>query len=109
MRAQPAVSDDGLFPARFLREDERRLVELALSRDFGMQRWLSAGPRFFTSGFAVMLASLRGFDRPRLLALAEQLHPGGTQAEVFALWLTRAPFRPARFVSLLASPGRHAA
>ena len=52
-------------------------------------------------GLAAMLASVREFDRRRYLALAEDLHPGVTQPEVFELWLERSPVRPARFLPML--------
>lgn len=52
-------------------------------------------------GLAMMLASVRGFDRRRYIGLAEDLHPGVSQTEVFELWLERSPVRPARFLAML--------
>jgi hypothetical protein len=48
-----------------------------------------------------MLASERGFDRPRMLALAERLHPGMSTPAVFGRWLAQAPVDAARFLPLL--------
>jgi hypothetical protein len=92
---------DGHFPARLNRDEEQRLLELAVTRSVNEQSWLAAGPRFFMAGFAVMLASLRGMDRRAMLELAEHLHPGSSHPDVFALWLARSPLRPSRFAPLL--------
>ena len=45
-----------------------------------------------------MLASASGFDRPRMLALAESLYPGMSSAQVFGRWLAQTPIDPARFL-----------
>jgi hypothetical protein len=97
----PALTADGHFPTGVTRDYEQRLLELAATRDLDASHWLAVGPRFFMAGLAVMLASLRGLDRSKLLTLAEQLHPGSSQPEVFSLWLARSPVRPSRFVPLL--------
>lgn len=97
----PLLAADGHFPLRLDRDYEQRLVELAATRELDATRWLATGPRFFMAGLAVMLASLRGMDRGKLLMLAEQLHPGSSQPDVFELWLARSPVRPSRFVPLL--------
>jgi hypothetical protein len=89
------------FPSRFTREEEELLLKLAVSGDLSADTWRARGPTFFMAGVAVMLASVNGFDRQRLLALAEQLHPGSSQPEVFTLWLARSPLRPSRFLPLL--------
>jgi hypothetical protein len=96
-----ALTADPQFPAKLDRDDEQRLLDLASSRDVNSPRWLTAGSRFFMAGFAVMLASLRGMDRRKLLELAERLHPGSSQPEVFSLWLARSPLKPSRFAPLL--------
>src|SRR5437879_7478779 len=58
------------------RRDEERAIELCAGGDFRPSRWRRAGdPRTF-AGLAAMLASEEGFDRTRMLALAERLHPG---------------------------------
>lgn len=105
----PALTADGHFPAKLDRDYEQRLLALAASQDMDAQRWLSIGPRFFMAGLAVMLASLRGLDRRKLLTVAEHLHPGSSQPEVFSLWLARSPVRPTRFVPLLMQSLQHAA
>lgn len=97
----PTLTADGHFPAGLDRDYEQRLLALSATRELDAARWLAAGPRFFMAGLAVMLASLRGMDRRKLLMLAEQLHPGSSQPEVFALWLARSPVRPSRFVPQL--------
>ena len=104
-----STTADGHFPATLDREDEERLVRLAASADLSAALWDHAGPRFFMAGFAVLLASLRGFDRPALLALADHLHVGSTSAGVFAVWLERSPLDTARLLSQLESWQRHAA
>jgi len=100
---------DGHFPTTIDRVHEERLVRLAASGNLTPALWEGAGPRFFMAGFAVLLASLRGFDRPALLALASHLHAGSTSPGVFALWLERSPLDSARFLSQLEARRRHAA
>jgi hypothetical protein len=104
-----STTTDGHFPVTLGRDDEERLVRLAASGSLSPELWERAGPRFFMAGFAVLLASLRGFDRPALLALASHLHVGSTRAGIFALWLERSPLDTSRFLSQLESWQRHAA
>ena len=99
--AADETTPDGHFPLEVNREYEERLVELCASRDRDPTRWRSAGPRFFMAGLAVMLAGSERVDRPALLALAEQLHPGATEVAVFGHWLERSPVRPSRFLPLV--------
>jgi hypothetical protein len=61
------------------------------------------------SGVAVMLASVRGFDRRRYLELAEALHPGSTEPGVFSRWLAETPLGPSRFLPPLLAMTRRAA
>ena len=107
--APASTTADGHFPETLDRDDEERLRHLAASGDLSPQLWERAGPRFFMAGLAVLLASLRGFDRPALLALASHLHMGSTHPGIFALWLERSPLDTPRFVSQLESRQRHAA
>jgi DNA-binding phage protein len=107
--APGSTTADGHFPATLDRDDEERLVRLAASGDLSPAVWDRAGPRFFMAGFAVLLASLRGFDRPALLALAAHLHVGSTNPGIFALWLERTPLDTSRLLSQLQSWQRHAA
>jgi DNA-binding phage protein len=103
------TSADGHFPAGIDRDYERQLVDLCASRSLAPDRWTQLGPRFFMAGLAVMLASVAGYDRRGLLALAEQLHPGSSEPAVFTRWLDRSPLRPSRFLPQLNAEGRHAA
>lgn len=105
----PVTTPDGHFPREVDREYEESLVELCASGNVDVARWTEMGPRFFMAGLAVMVASLAGHDRRGLLALAEQLHPGATEAAVFSRWLERSPVRPSRFVPLLDARIAHAA
>ena len=105
----PATSPDGHFPLHAHRDYEERLLQLGASRTLDLRRWAALGPRFFMAGLAVMLASVPELDRRGLLALAEQLHPGASEPEVFAQWLKRSPVRPSRFLPMLAMEMRHAA
>ena len=105
----PDATADGHFPAAVDREYEERLVELSVSGDLDPRRWIAAGPRFFMAGLAVMVASVRNSDRRALLALAERLHPGASEVEVFNRWLERSPLRPTRFLSQLDARAAHAA
>ena len=105
--AKPTTSD-GHFPLRLTRDDEEALLVLATSRDLQPENWTQLGPRFFMAGLATLLASLRGFDRRTLLALAETLHPGTSQPDVFRLWLKDSPLRASRFVPPLEARMRHA-
>ena len=95
----PASADDN--SAVFGRAREEELLELCASGNTDASVWQTHGSGFFMGGLAVMLASVRGFDRRRYLELAEALHPGISQPEVFAIWLERSPLRPARFLPML--------
>lgn len=103
------LSEDGHFPAAMDREYEERLVELCASREMDFDRWASSGPPFFMAGLAVMIASMRGFDRRALLALAEKLHPGASEPAVFQRWLESSPVRPSRFLPMVSAIASHAA
>jgi len=106
----PDSTVDGHFPAKLDRDYEERLVELSLSRDLEPERWIGMGPRFFMAGLAVMLASAADRDRRGLLDLAERLHPGASDVDVFSRWLERSPLRPTRFLPLVdAARQAHAA
>ena len=94
----PAQSEPG---APFDREKEEALLDLCASGSLDAALWGRHGDGFFMGGLAAMLASVRGFDRRRYLGLAEELHPGVTQPEVFELWLQKSPLRPARFLPML--------
>jgi hypothetical protein len=107
--AGAATSADGHFPAGIDRDYERQLVDLCASRSLALDRWTQLGPRFFMAGLAVMLASVAGYDRRGLLALAERLHPGSSEPAVFTQWLERSPLRPSRFLPQLNAENRHAA
>jgi hypothetical protein len=98
--ATPPATDDR-FPQSVDREYEEQLIELCASGDFRPERWRSLGSPFFMAGLAVMIASLTEFDRRTLLDLAEKLHAGSSQVEVFGSWLTGTPVRPSRFVPML--------
>lgn len=88
--------------APYGRAREEELLDLCASGNQDAATWRQHGEGFFMGGLAAMLASVREFDRRRYLALAEELHPGVTQPEVFELWLQRSPVRPARFLPMLA-------
>lgn len=100
---------DGRFPAAFDRHYEAKLVDLCASRDLDAAAWERLGPRFFMAGLAVMLASVPEFERRSMLELAERLHAGSSQADVFALWLKGSPLRPSRFLPVLRASSRRAA
>lgn len=91
------------------REREEALLDLCASGATDPAVWRSYGEPFFVAGLAMLLASARGFDRLRYIALAEALHPGMSQPEVFALWLGRTPVRPSRFLPLARHRMRRAA
>jgi hypothetical protein len=103
------TSSDGHFPTGIDRDYECQLVNLCASRSLAPDRWIQLGPRFFMAGLAVMLASVDGYDRRALLALAELLHPGSSEPVVFGQWLERSPLRPSRFLPQLNAEQRHAA
>ena len=105
----PGSTADGHFPAKVNRGFEEQLLHLCASRDCDRERWENLGPAFFMAGLAVMVAGVKGFNRSELCALAEQLHPGSSQPEVFSLWLARSPVRPSRFLPLLATLVQRAA
>jgi hypothetical protein len=87
-------------PARFDREYEERLLDLAASGNADAETWRTQGPGFFMAGLAVMLGSARGFERERYLRLAETLHPGVSTPEAFGQWLKMSPVRPSRFLPM---------
>ncbi len=97
----------GTAPPGLGRAQEERLLKLCASGDLRPSRWRRAGDPEVLAGVAVMLASTDLFDRRRLLALAESLHPGMTNPEVFAEWLEHAPVKGARLVPLLEAELRH--
>ncbi len=101
---KPAVS----APAapRWNRRTEERVVELCSQQDFRPSRWLRAGDAQTLAGVATMLASENGFDRTRMLALAERLYPGMTAPATFNRWLAHTPVHAARFLPQLAARRR---
>ena len=102
LEAHPLDSTlDGHFPVNLDRDYEERLVELSLSGELEPKRWTETGPSFFMAGLAVMLASAGNSDRRGLLELAERLHPGASEVDVFSRWLERSPLRPTRFLPLV--------
>lgn len=86
---------------RWTRREEERVVELCARGDFRLSRWLRAGDPRTLAGIAVMLASQEGFDRARMLALAERLDPGMSKPARFSRWLARSPVEAARFLPML--------
>jgi len=96
-------------PPRWSRRAEERVIELCAGGDLRPSRWLRAGDAQTLAGVATMLASEAGFDRPRMLALAELLWPGMTAAGTFNRWLARTPVHAARLLPLLAGRRREAA
>ena len=101
LAAVPARLEGSQMPQRFGRAEEAALLEFCASRRLGEEDWRARGPAYFMGGLATLLASARGFDRRRCLALAESLHPGITSPEAFGEWLRRSPLRPGRFLPQL--------
>lgn len=66
-----------------------------------LKTWRRAGAPRFLAGMALMLASVRGFDRPRYLALAEKLDPSVLTVAAFEAWLKENPYKPSRFLPRL--------
>jgi antitoxin (DNA-binding transcriptional repressor) of toxin-antitoxin stability system len=87
--------------ARWSRRDEERVIELCARGDYRPSRWLRAGDPHVLAGVAAMLASQDGFERTRMLALAERLHPGMSTPAEFGRWLARSPVQAARFLPML--------
>lgn len=83
------------------RRDEERLVELCASKDFRPSRWMRAGDPRTLAGIVTMLASHKEFDRSRMLALAERLHPGSTTPAEFGRWLAHTPVQAARLLPMI--------
>lgn len=83
------------------RRDEERAIELCASGDFRPSRWLRAGNPSILAGIAAMLASQEGFDRARMLGLAERLDPGITSPRALNRWLKTSPVHAARFLPML--------
>lgn len=83
------------------RREEERVADLCARADFRPSRWLRAGNARTLAGVAAMLASQQGFDRTRMLALAERLYPGMSTLEEFGRWLARAPVQAARLLPML--------
>ena len=93
---------------RWGRRDEERVVELCARGDFRPSRWLRAGDPYLLAGVAAMLASQEGFERTRMLVLAERLHSGMSTPGEFGRWLARTPVHAARFLPLLRQRMREA-
>ena len=100
-RAGGDAGPSGHMPERFDRRFEQMLLDLIASGDLDPGAWRAVGPAYFMGGLAVLLASVRGADRERLLALAEALHPGVSTPEVFGAWLDASPLQPSRFLPML--------
>ena len=109
VNAMPVLTPDGHFPEVLDWDYEEQLLSLCASRSLAPRRWAALGPNFFMAGLAVMLASVEGFDRPGMLALAEALHPGAGEPDVFSRWLQRSPLRPYRFLPMLDKAMKYAA
>ena len=86
---------------RWSRRDEERVVALCARGDYRPSRWLRAGDPHVLAGVAAMLASHEAFERTRMLALAERLHPGMSTPGEFGRWLANSPVQAARFLPLL--------
>jgi len=95
--AHTAAGDDPI-PLPFTRKLETQLIDLAASDNTDSTTWRKHGSPFFMSGLAVLLASARGVDREKYPGLAEELHPGMIELEVFDRWLKLTPIRAARFL-----------
>jgi hypothetical protein len=107
--AATAVTEDGCWPRQLDRAYEARVLDVLAGGSTSAETWGALGPRFFVAGLAVTLASVRGFDRARYLALAERLHPGSTEPDVYRRWLAGTPLPPDRFLPpLLATLDRAA-
>ncbi len=102
------LSPDGHFPAVVDRNLEQQLVCLSAHGGTDPRAWRYLGPSFFMAGLAVMLAGAPGQHRSALFDLAEQLHPGASEAAVFDRWLARSPIRPTRFLPAVAVHARMA-
>jgi antitoxin (DNA-binding transcriptional repressor) of toxin-antitoxin stability system len=101
MRARAQKVPPRASASRWTRRDEERVIELCVSGDYRPSRWLRAGNARVLAGVAAMLASQEGFERTRMLALAERLQPGmGAPAE-FGRWLAHTPVQAARFLPML--------
>jgi antitoxin (DNA-binding transcriptional repressor) of toxin-antitoxin stability system len=89
-------------PARkWNRRDEERVIDLCIKGDFRPSRWLRAGAPRTLAGVAAILASEDGFDRTRMLALAERLSPEMSTPRGFSRWLAGAPVQAGRFLPML--------
>jgi len=93
---------------RWSRRAEERVVELCARGDYRPSRWLRAGNPRVLAGVAAMLASQEGFERTRMLALAERLHPGMSTPAEFGRWLARSPVQATRFLPTLRQRMREA-
>ena len=99
----------GPFPDRFDREYEASILSICASGTLDTAAWRVLGPSFFMAGIAMLLASVRGFDRTSYLHLAEALHPGISHPDIFNGWLARSPLQPSRFIAMLRTQVEHAA
>lgn len=88
-------------PLRWSRREEERVLELCAGGDYRPSRWLRAGDPEVLAGVAAILASQNCFDRTRMLALAERLHPGISTPAAFGNWLARSPVQAARFLPMV--------
>jgi hypothetical protein len=103
------TSANGLWPAVVDRQLEQRLVDVLGTRTTRPEDWRPFGPPFFLAGLAVTLASVPALRRREYLDLAEALHPGATEPQVFAKWLAETPLPPSRLLPMLEAGFRSAA
>ena len=98
--APATTAENTDFPERLSRDLEMQLLDLAASGNTHSTSWRQHGSPFFMGGLAVMLASARGFDREKYLRLAETLHVGVSNPEIFSQWLLATPVRASRFLPM---------
>lgn len=99
--ARQSTARSSAAATSFDRSTEERWLKLAASGDLRLSRWRRAGDAEIMAGLAAVLASVPGFDAARMLALAEQLHPGMSKAERLSAWLAVTPLRLDRFLPQL--------
>jgi hypothetical protein len=93
------------MPKSWKRDTERKYAQLCASGSTDVSRWLREGPRYFTAGLAMMMASARGADREAYLGLAAALCPAMQDPAEFAMWLAMTPAKPSRFLPMVRALG----
>ncbi len=96
MTAPPAIARE--MPSNWDRATEREYGLLCASGSTEVARWTTVGPRYFSAGIAMLMASTMDADRAAYLALSRALWPGMSKLQEFEAWVRLSPAKPSSFL-----------